>query len=96
MKHTVAEAAGMITKIGAAVAVLTGFLTWAWTAHNQFLMDALSPLLRSSYVNRINNYRRIDCMTGLTFEQKEAMADLLLDYEELVGRPIADRDCDSL
>ena len=92
----VQKAAGWITSVGGAVAVLATGLNWAWNTHNQFLMDTISPLLRASYVSRINNYRKMECKNELSPEAHESMLDVMQDYEELVGRPISSRECDSL
>ena len=84
----------IIAEIGAAVAVIASGLTWGIKTHNQYLMDALSPLLRTAYVTRINNYRRIQCEEGsLTVDQQVAYDEVLSDYEDLVGRPIGSREC---
>ena len=84
----------IIAEIGAAVAVIAGGVSWGIKTHNQFLMDAIGPLLRTAYVTRINNYRRILCDGGsLTVDQQVAFDEVQADYEALVGRPIGERGC---
>jgi len=90
------EWAKKLTVIGAAASMLAGFFAWGWNMHNQYLIETISPLLRASYSQRINNYRKLDCMNALSIEAYEAMLDVMQAYEDLVGRPISDRDCDSL
>ena len=91
------ELAKKFTVIAGALAALASGLSWAWKQHNAFLMDAISPMLRASYVSRINNYRKIQCMQPLTVQQQVAYDEVMADYESLVGRPIgSNRDCDSL
>ena len=93
---TIKEVSAWVTSVGGAVAMLAAGLAWAWSVHNAFLMEMISPLLRSSYSARINNYRRMECMGALNATTREALEEALLSYEELVGRPISDRSCDSL
>lgn len=83
-----------IGEIAAVIAVLVSAITWGIRTHNQYLMDAISPLLRTAYVTRINNYRRIQCEDGqLTVQQQIAFDEVMSQYEGLVGRPIGDREC---
>lgn len=84
------------TAISMGLGVLSGGFLWAWNAHNEFLMEMISPLLRSSYATRINNYRRMECMGPLNETVRQAYEQALIDYEDLVGRPIGDRGCDTL
>jgi len=83
------KVATWISTVGGAVAVLYLGLTWAWGEHNEFVYDLVKPLLRSSYVQRINNYRRMECDGTMTDITREALSDALADYEALVGRPIS-------
>ena len=93
---SVQKIAAWITSVGGAIAIIAAGLAWAWQMHNEFLMQMISPLLRASYAQRINTYRKLECTNQLTPVTQQAFEDALQDYEELVGRPIGNRDCDSL
>ena len=69
-------------------------LSWAWNMHNEFLMDTISPLLRTAYVQRINNYRKKQCMGD--YSDQVELDQVMADYEKLVGRSISDRNCETL
>ena len=90
---TLNEGLSLIAKTGAAIAVIAGGVTWAWDKHNQYLIEVLSPILRSAYVTRIRGYREIQCRGALTIEQQIAFDEVMADYEALVGRPIGNSPC---
>ena len=80
----------LITMVAAAASAIT-----VW--HANVLQEALAPLLRPALVVRINNYRRILCTDKVLSPQAQADFDVAMaEYEELVGRPIGDRSCESL
>ena len=82
--------AGWITS----VTVVGTALVWAWNMHNQFLMSLLSPILRQSYASQINTYRKKMCMDDYSNQVDFDIA--MQAYEDLVGRQISARSCDSL
>jgi hypothetical protein len=102
---TIEKTASWFLSVGACLGMLYTFLVWAWSMHNTVLVDtvtaAVEPLiendreaLRGVYAQRINNYRKKECMGDFTSaaDLEEAMA----KYRELVGRDIRDRDCATL
>lgn len=69
--------------------LIPGAVTWSVSTHNTYLYAAISPLLRASYVQRINGYREMRCAGAMTDVTEAAYQEALLDYENLVGRPIS-------